>query len=115
MPDDRHEALDAAIAGVLSIGPDHIVVKRGPAGATIVTDTGHTDIPGFPVDVVNTVGAGDSFASGLIARRLYGDTWEQAVRYGNACGAITVTRHGCSVAFPTHDEVEAFVAEKGGW
>lgn len=115
VPEERHEALDKAVAAVFDLGPSLVVVKRGPAGATILTEEARSDVAGFPVDVVNTVGAGDSFASGVIARRLLGDSWERAVRYGNACGAITVTRHGCSVAFPKPDEVETFVAAHGGW
>lgn len=115
VPAERHDALDAAIDDVLTMGPSVVVVKRGPAGATFITGAGRSDVAGFPVAVVNTVGAGDSFASGLIARRLLGDPWQRAVRYANACGAITVTRHGCSVAFPTDEEVQAFVSEQGGW
>jgi len=88
-----------------------VVVKRGSAGASLVDRGGTHDIPGFPVEVVNTVGAGDSFASGLITRRLAGDSWPDAVRYGNACGAICVTRHGCSLAMPKPGEVESFLEE----
>lgn len=115
VPTERHGELDAAINASFDLGPDVVIVKRGPVGASVTTPHGRRDVAGFPVEVVNTVGAGDAFASGLIARRLQGDGWERAVRYANACGAITVTRHGCSVAFPTHDEVESFVDDRGGW
>lgn len=115
VPLHHHDALDEAIAAALDLGPSVMVVKRGAAGASIVTQSDRADIAGFPVEVVNTVGAGDAFASGLIARRVLGDGWERAVRFANACGAITVMRHGCSVAFPTPSEVESFVAGNGGW
>ncbi|MGA9594927.1 MAG: 5-dehydro-2-deoxygluconokinase [Acidimicrobiia bacterium] len=86
-----------------------VVVKRGSAGATVLNAGTRTEVPGFPVDPVNTVGAGDAFAAGLIWRRNAGDDWIQACRQANACGAIEVTRHGCSVAFPTADEIAAFI------
>ena len=115
IPTARGTDLESAITAALSLGPDVLVVKRGPAGASLITADGAHDVRAFTVDVVNTVGAGDAFASGLIARLLDGDEWDRAVRYANACGAITVTRDGCSVAFPTSDDVERFVGERGGW
>ncbi len=106
-PEDRHDVdrLVAELAGQI----DMVVLKRGAAGASLVDSSGTHDVPGFPVEIVNTVGAGDSFASGLIARRLAGDSWVDAVRYGNACGAICVTRHGCSLAMPTSGDVAEFL------
>jgi 5-dehydro-2-deoxygluconokinase len=71
-------------------------------------------VPGFPVEAINTVGAGDSFASGLITSRLRGEDWYHSCRVGNACGAITVTRHGCAVAFPTREELSEFITTNGG-
>ncbi|HEX6288961.1 MAG TPA: PfkB family carbohydrate kinase, partial [Herpetosiphonaceae bacterium] len=67
------------------------------------------------IEVLNVLGAGDAFASGLIYGYLQGWPLEQAARMGNATGAIVVTRHGCANFMPTLDEVEAFVAERGGW
>ena len=108
-------ALDgAAPEGLIGGGPSAVVLKRGPGGVTVYLEDGRHDVAGFPVEIVNTVGAGDAFASGLIARRLAGDDWEAAARFANACGAIEVTRHGCSSAFPTEAEVREFVAERGG-
>lgn len=110
------EVLDQLVATVVNTGTvGTVVLKRGQDGATVLTGGERIDVPGFPVDPVNTVGAGDSFASGLIWSRLQGDGWYQACRFGNACGAIVVTRHGCAAAFPTHDEVIDFVTASGGF
>lgn len=100
------------LVSALAAEIEMVVLKRGPAGASLVDRYGTHDVSGFPVEVVNTVGAGDSFASGLIARRLAGDSWDDAVRYGNACGAICVSRHGCSLAMPTPSEVDAFLRDR---
>lgn len=114
VPDVDHGELDDRVAEVLAHGVSAVVLKRGPRGVSILLPDGRHDVDGFPVDVVNTVGAGDSFASGLIRSRLAGLDWPRAGRFANACGAIVVTRHGCSVAFPTEDEVFAFTEGHGG-
>ena len=55
----------------------------------------------------------------LIAHSIYGflEGWDhyKSCRMGNACGAIVVTRHGCANFMPYHDELFAFVEEKGGF
>ena len=65
--------------------------------------------------VLSVLGAGDAFASGFLFGFLQEWPLERAARMGNACGAIVVTRHGCANFMPTRDEVEAFVASRGGW
>lgn len=87
-----------------------LIVKRGHAGATAFVGDLQHDVAGFDVPVVNTVGAGDAFASGVIRSRLRGHDWPASLVVGNACGAIQVTRHGCSSAFPTEPEVADFIS-----
>ena len=98
-------------------GPVALIVKRGSEGADIHLSTGFPTIHAapFPVEVYNTLGAGDAFASGFIYGNLNGWDWEKAARLGNATGAIVVTQHGCANFMPTMQEVDAFVAERGGW
>lgn len=115
VPKSELSSLDEEIHRSLSVRNIHTaVVKRGGRGATIMTSAGDIDVPGFSVDPVNTVGAGDSFAAGLISRLLLGWEWPRATRFANACGALVVTRHGCSAAFPYQAEVEEFIEERGG-
>ena len=105
-----------AIETLLSAGPDALIVKRGIEGAEVHLTNGeivHTKP--FPVEVYNTLGAGDAFASGFIYGHLSGWSWERSARLGNATGAIVVTRHGCANFMPTMPEVDEFVAERGGW
>lgn len=86
-----------------------LVLKQGEAGVQLFSGGRPRHIPGFPVEIVNTVGAGDGFASGLIYGWAQGWAWERAARFANACGAIVVSRHGCAQALPTRREVEAFL------
>ncbi len=105
-----------AIQQVLSLIEAHqqphqtIVLKRGAAGVSIFTPNGkQVDVSSQRVEVLNTVGAGDSFAAGLLYARQNSLDWEAAARFANACGAIVVTRHGCAAAMPTLNEVTAFL------
>ena len=105
----------AAIDTLLSSELKALIVKRGIEGADIYLANGERmHAEPFPVEVYNTLGAGDAFASGFIYGNLSGWSWERAARFGNATGAIVVTRHGCANFMPTLPEVEAFVAERGG-
>jgi 5-dehydro-2-deoxygluconokinase len=110
--DDLGRAIETVVGA--STGP--LVVKRGGKGASIYDrGGGRQDIRPFPITVLNVLGAGDAFASGLIAGLRRGWPLDRAVRFGNATGAIVVTRHGCANFMPTMPEVESFVAEQGGW
>jgi 5-dehydro-2-deoxygluconokinase len=90
------------------------VVKRGSKGVTLYNGSDSVDVEGFAVEVVNTVGAGDAFASGLIFGRLQGWDWSRAARFANAYGAIVVTRHGCAKAMPSRDDINEFIRRRGG-
>lgn len=107
--------IDKAIEGIIASGVETLVVKRGKDGASIFQPgKPEVKVPGFPVEVLNVLGAGDAFAGGF----LYGYTqgWDtyKCVRMGNACGAIIVTREGCANFMPTLDEVMQFTDERGG-
>ena len=110
--------VEANIEAVLNVpnGPEALVVKRGAQGATVHLRNGEvTEVPGFPVEIYNVLGAGDAFASGFIYGRLKGWDWYKSARMGNACGAIVVTRHGCANFMGYEDEVLEFVEARGGF
>ena len=92
-----------------------IVLKVGAMGAIVFPDDIPEDledgvrVPGFPVEVFNSVGAGDAFMSGFLSGWLREEPLEECLRLGNACGAIVVSRHGCSPAMPTPEELEYFL------
>jgi 5-dehydro-2-deoxygluconokinase len=109
--------VDANVAAMLSapVGPEAVVLKRGREGARIHLRGGETlDAPGYPVEVVNVLGAGDAFAAGFIYGRTQGWGWVRSARLGNACGAIVVTRHGCANFMATLDEALALADAHGG-
>jgi 5-dehydro-2-deoxygluconokinase len=108
--------IDEAIRAVLRTGVQALVVKRGAKGSSVFLKDGTvTDVPGFKVEVVNVLGAGDAFAAGFIFGYLQGWEWYNCCRLGNACGAILVTKHGCANFNPTHPEVMSFIESQGGF
>lgn len=114
----ERDALDDHLNGLLATAQPSpvLVVKRGARGATIHRKGESViEVPGFPIEILNTVGAGDAFASGLLYGYLKGWDWYRCGRMGNACGALVVTRHGCSEALPSEGEVLAFIESRGGF
>ena len=103
-----------ALRAVRQVSNATLVCKRGAAGAVAFEgdipdslDEGQTG-PGFPIEVFNVLGAGDGFFSGLMKGWLDGEDWPTALKYANACGAFAVSRHGCTPAYPSLEELEFF-------
>lgn len=87
-----------------------IVIKNGADGAFVYDNNESYAVKGFKVEeVVDTVGAGDGFAVGVISGRLEGLSLREMVRRGNAIGAIQVTNISDNAGLPTHEELEAFI------
>jgi 5-dehydro-2-deoxygluconokinase len=109
---DTHEALRSIrdLSGatvVLKVGAMGAIVFPGEIPASVEDGV---RVPGFPVEVFNSVGAGDAFMSGFLSGWLREKPLEECLRLGNACGAVVVSRHGCSPAMPTTEELEYFLA-----
>ncbi len=106
--------LDAAVATVRSHTKGAVVVKSGALGATVYPGVGAASpdpvsVPGFAVEVFNSVGAGDGFLSGFLSAWLDDLPWAGCTERANATGALVVSRHGCSPAMPTRTELEDFL------
>ncbi len=103
-----------ALRAVRRITPATLVCKRGPMGAVVFEgeipdslDAGQKG-PGFPIEVFNVLGAGDGFMSGLLKGWLTGEDWPTSLKFANACGAFAVSRHGCTPAYPSWEELQYF-------
>ena len=106
----------AALRAVRAVTAATLVCKRGPMGAAAFAgaipdtlDEGQAG-PGFPIEVFNVLGAGDGFMSGLLKGWLDDEPWPVALTYANACGAFAVSRHGCTPAYPSWEELQFFLA-----
>jgi 5-dehydro-2-deoxygluconokinase len=67
-------------------------------------------VPPHPVEVVNGLGAGDSFGGAVCHGLLEGWPLERVLRFANAAGAIVASRLECSTAMPTTEEVESLLS-----
>jgi 2-dehydro-3-deoxygluconokinase len=83
-----------------------VVVHRAE-GAFAVEETGVSEMAAYPVDVVDTVGAGDAFVAGFLSGRLRGWNTEECLDMANACGACAVTVPGDLKGLPTAEEALA--------
>lgn len=86
-------------------GSAQVVLTLGSRGVFVSDGGRDTYIPPYVVDCVDSVGAGDAFCGVLAARLAAGDGLTAAARYGNAAGALSVTRAGAGLALPGIDEI----------
>ena len=104
-----------ALRAIRALTQAPIVVKRGALGCVVFPDSIPERIEdgiagqGFPVEIFNVVGAGDGFLAGFLSGWIPGADWHEASRRGNACGALVVSRHGCSPASATAAELDWFL------
>ncbi|MCC7359204.1 MAG: 5-dehydro-2-deoxygluconokinase [Anaerolineales bacterium] len=109
--------VEAAVARLLAVGRHlrALVVKRGQRGSTVFADGQRLDAAPFSVQVLNVLGAGDAYVSGFLYGVRHDWDWQRCARFGNATGAIVVTRHACANAMPSENEALTFVAQGGGF
>ncbi|WP_442595902.1 sugar kinase [Neobacillus sp. D3-1R] len=96
------------IAEALSFGQNKtVIIKLGEKGAYFESGDDKGYVEGFQVtQIVDPVGAGDGFAAGVISGILRNEPTSQAVRRGNAVGAIVVGVNGDVEGLPSSEEVE---------
>lgn len=83
-----------------------VAVKQGGAGGLVVGDGQYFECPSLPVQVVDTVGAGDSFDAGFIYGYLHGWSLERSLRLANVCGALSTRQAGGVRSQPDFEEAE---------
>jgi len=102
---------ERAFEAILELGPSIIGITRGAEGATILTKDGTFSAPSYKVEVVDTTGAGDAFAAGLITGLLTNLPLEKIVYFANAVSALKITRKG-AMNVPERKEVEDFLDQQ---
>jgi fructokinase len=123
LSDEDAQWLGYDIAGWLAAGPSAVVVTRGAAGLTVYTGGGEHSVPGEPVRVVDTIGAGDTVNAALLhalserdllsAGALPGlsaETWRQVLGFAARAAAITCARAGAEPPFA--HELPALVPDR---
>lgn len=94
-------------------GIDTVLITLGRRGVWL-SEQGHGQrIPGFSVQAVDTIAAGDTFNGAFITARLEGVAIQDAVRFAHAAAAIAVTRPGAQPSVPWRTEIDAFLQQQG--
>jgi sugar/nucleoside kinase (ribokinase family) len=87
--------------------PAFLAATRGPLGTIWLNETGELEeTPAFPVQAVDTLGAGDVFHGAFTLRLAEGEGVREALRFAAAAAALKCTRHGGGLAAPQRLEVE---------
>ncbi|PSJ21628.1 5-dehydro-2-deoxygluconokinase [Halomonas sp. ND22Bw] len=108
----------ASLRAVRRVSDATLVCKLGALGCVVfegeITERIEDGIlvEGVKVEVLNVLGAGDAFMSGLLRGWLRGESWETCATYANACGALVVSRHGCAPAMPTEEELFDYLSRR---
>ncbi|MQR02069.1 sugar kinase [Glaciimonas soli] len=108
----NYERPEDIAAFYLDQGAHGVIIKLGARGAYFRTADSEGVVPARPVNkVVDTVGAGDGFAVGVVSALLEGLTVPQAVARGNQIGALAIQVVGDSEGLPTRSQLEETAAE----
>jgi len=118
-----HTDLTRGIQEVMKRGVELLVVSRGAEGSLVTNGDYCIEMPSFPINVVETTGAGDGFMAAMITRllpereksgslaKVDREVVREALRFATAVGALTCTKMGAIPALPTLDETAAFLAQ----
>jgi sugar/nucleoside kinase (ribokinase family) len=99
----------AALRRLAALTPAFLAVTRGPGGTAWLNDTGEPELmPAFPVEALDTLGAGDVFHGAFALTLAEGGTPGEALRFASAAAALKCSRPGGGLAAPQRIEVQAF-------
>jgi len=108
----KDDAANAASA-LLALGAAAVVITLGSQGAYAAAGALRRHIPPFPVAVVDTTAAGDTFCGALAVALAEGLSQEHALRFASAAAALSVTRMGAQPSIPLRAEIEEFLRARG--
>lgn len=90
-----------------------VLITLGSRGVWLSEQGNGQRIPGFRVEAVDTIAAGDTFNGALITALIEQRPMAEAVRFAHAAAAIAVTRRGAQPSVPWRDEIDSFLQQQG--
>lgn len=112
VPNEHEIGLLGGTDRLLAEGVSRIVVTRGGAGVDVATRDSSIHLDAFPVEPVDTTGAGDAFCGALASRLADGDSLAAAVHFAAAAGALATTKEGAVPSQPYRTDIEALAATR---
>jgi ribokinase len=108
-PDDATPTIELAHQ-MRARGVGTLIVTMGEKGVLLFSDDGVVELPGIPVDVVDTTGAGDAFNSGLAVKLAEGSTVLDAVKFASCAGALACTKLGVIPSLASREAADSLFA-----
>lgn len=90
---------------LLAHGVGTVIVKQGATGCVVMGKHGPLTIPAYPANTIDSTGAGDAFAAGLLASLARHDRFSDAVRWASAAGAATTEAIGATGSWRGWEEL----------
>ncbi len=100
------DGIRQAASGLLQSGVKTIIMTRGSQGASLITENEIVHFPAFPIEPVDTTAAGDAFVGSFAVALAEGESFSEAVRYGNAAGALSSTKSGAQPSMPGREDLD---------
>jgi sugar/nucleoside kinase (ribokinase family) len=104
--------IEAAGRALLSAGAGTVCIKLGPRGCQVFSGHSSFASPGFPVQAVDSTGAGDCFSAGYIAALQRNLSHQEAARIANAAGALSVQQLGATTGILGWEETLAWIGNQ---
>ena len=102
-----------ALKRLATLTPAFLAATRGPRGTIWLNEAGELkETPAFPVEAIDTLGAGDVFHGAFTICLGEGSDVREALQFAAAAAALKCTRHGGGMAVPQRVEVEEFLRER---
>ena len=96
---------------VVALTGQSVVVTLGAGGTVAVHGNTVLRVPALPISPIDTVGAGDAFTGAFTAALDAGETFHQAMRWGNVAGGLACLETGAQSALPTQAQISNRLAE----
>lgn len=109
---DTDDGIEKAAAELRQSGVMIVIMTRGSRGSILITDNEVTNFPAFQIKPVDTTAAGDAFVSSFAVAFAEGKSLHEAVRFGNAAGALTSMKLGAQPSMPSRGELGGFIQGK---
>lgn len=108
--------IDQALAKLDALGSDIVALKMDNQGSLVRKDAKNTKLPAFlNKNVVDAIGAGDSFNAGFIFKYIQGKDLAECQRFANITGAINTTAAGGTTAFENYTAIMELAQKRFGY
>jgi ribokinase len=110
LPVSNQAEAETAATALREMGVGTVILTLGERGALLAREEETEQVLAFEVTPVDTTAAGDAFVGGFTVAMAGGQPLAEAVRWGNAAGALATTKLGAQPSLPTRQDLEALLA-----